>query len=424
MRDLSFETTFAVLSFDRRNDNADVAPPFSASYERRLSSQGRSCRVRPIRGVQDVRCTGLLVLHALLLCAACAPVSKLPQLPAGEIKAEQRKQQIAQLRSYLGQLSRLDNVAFQVRVANRDDCEDRAWAQIGLIAGTVASLPRKFRSFSHEALAVSWTHATVLSIADNSPAAVAGIKIGDQLLTFNNEPVPRHGTAGWIRGYVRNNGERPIQVLIRRDGIDETRAVVPMIACAIPIELQVDSSINAFTTDDRIVVSSSILRAARTDAQLALVVGHELAHANLGHLNKRRANAVVGWIGGAAVDAGIIIGGMSTYGAFSRVLAQAGARAFSVAFEREADYVGAYYAARAGYDLAGSEEIWRMLSLEDPDSIRIATDHPVTPVRFVQMLKVVEEIEDKKRRNLPLDPEPRYMQVNNDGVETTRETRP
>ena len=71
-------------------------------------------------------------------------------------------------------------------------------------------------------------------------------------------------------------------------------------------------------------------------------LGHELAHANLDHLNKRRANAVIGWIGGVAADAGIMLGGMSTYGAFSRVLTQAGARAFSVAFEREADYVGAY----------------------------------------------------------------------------------
>lgn len=40
------------------------------------------------------------------------------------------------------------------------------------------------------------------------------------------------------------------------------------------------------------------------------------------------------------------------------------------------------------------------------------------------MLKVVEEIEDKKLRNLPLEPEPRFMQVNNDEAETTRETRP
>ena len=368
-----------------------------------------------------MRCTGLLVFHALLLCAACAPVSKLPPLLGDEIKAEQRKQQIAQLRSYLGQLSRLDNVAFQLRVANRDDCEDRAWAQIGLIAGTVPSLPHKFRSFSHEALSVSWTHATVLTIADNSPAAAAGIKTGDELLTFNNEPVPRHGTAGWLGGYVRNNGERPIQVLTRRDGTDEMRTVVPVIACAIPIELQINSSVNAFTTDDRIVVSSSILRAARTDAQLALVVGHELAHANLGHLSKRRANAIIGWIGGAAADVGIMLGGMSTRGAFSRVLSQAGARAFSVAFEREADYVGAYYAVRAGYDLTGSEEIWRTFSLEGPDSIQLTTDHPITPMRFVQMQKVIEEIEDKKRRSLPLVPERRFIRTDVDGTEAATE---
>jgi len=370
-----------------------------------------------------VRCTGLLALHTILVCFACAPVSKLPPLPTGEIETEQRKQQIAQLRGYLGQLSRLDNVAFQLRVANRDDCKDRAWAQIGLFAGTVPSLPRRFRSFSHEALSISWTHATVLSVADNSPAAAAGIKSGDQLLTFNNEPVPHRGTAGWIGGYVRNNGQQPIEVLIRRNGVDEMHAVTPVIACAIPINLQVDSSINAFTTDDRIVVSSSILRAARTDAQLAVMIGHELAHANLGHLNKRRANTVIGWLGGAAADAGIMLGGMSTHGAFSKVLTQAGAQAFSVAFEREADYVGAYYAARAGYDLAGSEEIWRTLSLEDPDSIRVATDHPITPVRFVQMQKVIDEIENKRRRNMPLDPERRFLRTDVD-AEDASETDP
>ena len=60
-----------------------------------------------------------------------------------------------------------------------------------------------------------------------------------------------------------------LEVLVRRYGVDEMRPVVPVIACAIPIDLQAGPSINAFTTDDRIVVTSSILRAARTDAQLA-----------------------------------------------------------------------------------------------------------------------------------------------------------
>jgi hypothetical protein len=74
--------------------------------------------------------------------------------------------------------------------------------------------------------------------------------------------------------------------------------------------------------------------------------------------------------------------------------------AFSVNFEREADY-----AARAGYELTGAEKFWRTFSLESPDAIRIAKTYPVTPVRFVQMQKVAAEIADKQRHNAPLVPE-------------------
>ena len=153
------------------------------------------------------------------------------------------------------------------------------------------------------------------------------------------------------------------------------------------------------------------MRIARTDAQLALVLGHELAHANLGHLDKQWANQVLGWAGGAAIDGGLVLGGIWTGGIFARQFARAGERAFSVDFEREADYVGAYYAARAGYDLTGAEEFWRTFSLESPDAIRTARTHPVTPVRFVQMQKVAAEIADKQRRNAPLMPELRTVEA-------------
>ena len=349
-----------------------------------------------------------------LLCTACGPISKLPPLPSDEIEAERRKQQTDHVRDYFTQLSRLHNVAFRLRVSNRDDCKEWAWAQIGLDAGTVASLPRKYRSVTHDALSVSWTQATVLSVAETSPAAVTGIKPGDHLLTFNNEPVPRSDTAGWIGRFVRNNGEQPIQILIRRDGVDDVRTVTPIRACAIPIELKSDSSPDALTTSDGIIIHSSVMRMARTDAQLAFVVGHELAHANLGHLEKQNANRILGWASGTLIDAGILLGGIPTGGAFRREFARAGERAFSVGFEREADYVGAYYAARAGYDLAGTEEFWRALSLENPDSIRIAVTHPITPVRFVQMQKVAAEITDKRRHNLPLNPELTYIQADTD----------
>jgi Zn-dependent protease with chaperone function len=352
-----------------------------------------------------------LFIASYLLCAACGPISKLPPLPSDEVEAERRKQQIDQVRDYFAQVSRLHNVAFRIRVANKDDCKEWAWAQIGLDAGTVASLPRKYRSFSHEALAVSWTQATVLAVAEESPAATAGIKPGDHLLTFNNEPVPGSQTAGWIGGFVRNNGEQPIKILVRRNGLDEIHTVTPVKACAIPIELVTDSTANALTSDDRIVVQTGVLRLAHTDAQLALVIAHELAHANLGHLNKQRGNEILGWAGGAMIDTALMAAGLSSRGAFARELQRAGQRAFSVGFEREADYVGAYYMARAGYDLAGTEEFWRALAMESPDNIRIATTHPVTPVRFVQMQKVAAEIAEKRRDGLPLMPELKTIQA-------------
>ena len=329
----------------------------------------------------------------------------------GQQVAEQRKQQTDHMRDYFAQLTRLQNVAFRLRVANRDDCKERTSAQIGLAAGTVASLPRKYRSFTHEALSVSWTQATVLSVAETSPAGIAGIKAGDHLLTFNNQPVPRYATGRWIANFVRHNGESPIQVLVRRDGADMTYTVSPVMACSIPVELISDSSVDAFTDGDKIVIHSSILRMAPTDAQLALVIGHELAHANLGHLDAKLVNKVVGWAGGAVLDAGVMLGGISTNGAFSKAFSRAGASAFSVGFEREADYVGAYYTARAGYDLAGAEEVWRVLSREQPDSIHIAATHPITPVRFVQMQKVAAEIAEKQRRKAPLMPELRNVQA-------------
>jgi len=134
--------------------------------------------------------------------------------------------------------------------------------------------------------------------------------------------------------------------------------------------LVTDSTLNAFTTGSEIVIHSSLLRIARSDAQLGMIVGHELAHANLGHLDKQRANQALGWTSGAVIDVGILLGTrISTGLTFAREFARAGQRAYSVAFEREADYVGAYYAARAGYDLTGAEEFWRSYSLESPDSI-------------------------------------------------------
>ena len=344
------------------------------------------------------------------MCAACAgPVTSLPPLPKDAVEAERRSQQIAQIKDYFARLSRVDSVAFRIRTANRADCKQSVSAQIGLYAVTPQSLPHKYRSYSAEALNLTWQRPTAISVVDGAPAAQAGIVAGDEIVAFDGEPTPVNGTPGWIADWLRHNGEKPVRVDLRHEGADRTVTVTPVMGCAIPINYVTADEVNAFTDGSRIVINSAIVNLTRTDAELAVIIGHELAHANLGHNEKRMVNTVLGAVGGAAVDVGFLTGGMTTGGAFTRAFARAGAKAYSIAFEREADYVGAYYAARAGYELSGAEEIWRTLGRSHPGSIGFAGTHPTTPERFIQMQKVADEIADKQRRHLPLVPELKVM---------------
>jgi Zn-dependent protease with chaperone function len=361
------------------------------------------------------------VIACLWLCAGCGmPVARLPDLPAAEVAAEQRRQQVAQIRDYYAQLSRLDNVAFRIRVANRRFCKKTA-PRIGLRAATVRSLPRKYRSYTHEALQIGWDKPAAISVAKGSPAAVAGIKTGDEILTLDNTVVPATGTTAWMEKWLAKHDGLPVDIMMRRDGTDTLRTVYPVTACAIPIRYKSDPDPNAQTDGSKIVIQSGILRVARTDAELAVVVGHELAHVNMGHYGKKLRNAVIGRIGGAVVDGGFMLGGIYTGRTFSNYFGRLGAQAFSVEFEREADYVGAYYAARAGYDVAGAAEVWRAMALERPDAILIGATHPITPARFVQMQKVAAEIADKNRRHLPLVPELRQV-PQDDGQDLARQS--
>ena len=353
-----------------------------------------------------------------LLCAGCAgPVSRLPEASATDIATEQYRQLLTQARAYYADRRRVDNVAFRIRTANTRFCEKRVTAQIGLFAGTVRSLPRRYHAVAAQALNLDWDTARVISVADGSPAALAGIAPGDDVLAFNGEPIPKTGTARWIADSVSKGGAAPVTLTTRRNGEARTLTLYPVTGCSIPIQLRTDPGVNAFTNDEKIVVLSGFLRLMPNDADLAVIIGHELAHVNLGHIGKQQQNAFVGQVGGAVIDGGLLLGGIYSGWTFSNHLKRAGARAHSVDFEREADYVGAYYAARAGYDISGTENVWRAVALESPASIRLATTHPTTPARFLFMRKTIAEIADKKSRHLALVPELRVSVAHAEAVD-------
>ncbi|WP_431280626.1 M48 family metalloprotease [Humitalea sp. 24SJ18S-53] len=167
--------------------------------------------------------------------------------------------------------------------------------------------------------------------------------------------------------------------------------------CAFVVDLADQPQANAFATGrNQVVVTTGMMRLLENEDELAAVVAHEFAHHIAEHISEGSWRTQVGALAGAAAGAiatealGIDIG-------LERIGAQAGAQAgrlsFSKADEREADYLGAYIMARAGFDLARAGTIWAKLShLSGRGTTSLLDSHPAGPERLATWRQTVEEV--------------------------------
>jgi predicted Zn-dependent protease len=107
---------------------------------------------------------------------------------------------------------------------------------------------------------------------------------------------------------------------------------------------------------------------APTDADLAVVLGHEVAHVSAGHGNERMSQAVLAGLVGLGVNEGLsktkltdeqqkIFMAVFSAGATLGVLLP-----YSRTQEAEADHIGLLYAARAGYDPHVAVPFWQRMA--------------------------------------------------------------
>ncbi len=165
------------------------------------------------------------------------------------------------------------------------------------------------------------------------------------------------------------------------------------------VVVQDDKQINAFTDGHQIVIYTGMLRVANRQEELALILSHEIAHNVMRHIDAKRANSMLG----SLLDLAIASQGIDSQGIFRDL----GGNMYSQDFEREADYLGLYIMARAGYNIGSAAEIWRKIGKQEQNQIKshYAATHPGTAERFVLINKVVKEIQRKKQQGQPLVPE-------------------
>ena len=145
----------------------------------------------------------------------------------------------------------------------------------------------------------------------------------------------------------------------------------------------------------KIVVYTGILPVTKTDAGLATVLGHEVAHATAEHAAERIEREHL-----TRVAAAIIAGGVAfTPSQYVHVLAALGVGGsvaslpFTRGQESEADHIGLVYMARAGYQPHEALAFWkRMLrASKGKEPPEIASDHPSDQHRIEQIQKWLPE---------------------------------
>ena len=166
----------------------------------------------------------------------------------------------------------------------------------------------------------------------------------------------------------------------------------------VPFTIKVIESddINAFALPGGyFYVDSGLIDAAETEAELAGVMAHEIAHVAACHVARQRTRGQLMNIGAMSV---MMIGGPIGYGVYEAagIAMPMTFLKFSRGFESEADFLGVQYMYKAGYDPQAFTSFFeRVKTLEKRRENAVAKafeTHPQTPDRIAKTQKEINTL--------------------------------
>lgn len=136
----------------------------------------------------------------------------------------------------------------------------------------------------------------------------------------------------------------------------------------------------------KVVVYTGLLPVTQTEEGLAVVMGHEIAHAVARHGSERMSQMLALELGGVALSTALSTKPTQTNNAFMKAIGagtQLGVLAYSRTHETEADKMGLVFMAIAGYDPNASLSFWeRMAKSGGASPPQILSTHPSNETRI------------------------------------------
>jgi membrane-associated protease RseP (regulator of RpoE activity) len=278
-----------------------------------------------------------------------------------DVQLEASAQAIAHMDS-LAPAERLSQVAYRLLVANADLCG----SDNTLVLGMTTSMPSSH--FEWEPVGGGQSHPTVLSVVPGAPAAESGLRVGDQIIEIEGELLPpgREGSH-LLSHWLREHKKKLLNLGVERDGVQTHLTVRPLPACSYEVMLSPEGEANALAEGQLIIVTEGMLTLLVTDDELATVVAHEVAHIAAGHTTQ-------------GLDSGM-----------------------QEDQEPEADYLGVYIAARAGYDVSGAADLLRQFAKEQNGEHQYAGRAEITR-RLRAIETAINEVRTKRAVGKRLEP--------------------
>lgn len=328
---------------------------------------------------------------ALLLAAAlsaCATVERQPgDTPA--TAAAGRPAAIAVPQGLIADQVRVFQVSYPLLRAASEVCTDGTVYGMGLYA---------LNRYTMGAYAnVAWRYGIgndmrVLAAIPDGPAYRAGLMAGDVIMTVNGEPAPTTAAStrafGLKMAHIARTGT-PVAMTVRRDTETVSVKVQPERLCGYQVQVTNTLQVNARADGRRgIHVTRGMLDFTHSDAELALVIAHEIAHNAMGHLRAR-----------SQLMRSMAAAGRAPQGAGANGMTPA----FSQALEMEADHMGLYIVARAGMPFEEAPQFIARLAAR-PGGEQRAQTHPTSAARVAALKRSVREIQAKLAAGQPLSP--------------------
>lgn len=343
-----------------------------------------SCGSMTTKSLPRLACA-LVLVTAMSACASPASLSS--AAPDGDQVTAGPEQRLTSLTALDERVAR---VAWRLMLANAELCpvvrQSAGWALHSASQYSPALRPHAVARFGLEGDLPG-----VLAAPDGSPAATAGLRAGDLITGVNGTALaagqPREaarfeGLAANIARLDRALSEGQADLTVRRGKDSLQFRLTPVRACGYDVQLNPSNELNARADGRRLFISTALAGFAESDDELALILGHELAHNVLGHQTWSETGGEGRTVVERECDPRVCVGSQ----------------------EDQADRVGLYLMARAGYAPGVAAPFWRRFGKSNWRVRFPQLAHASAGTRARRLERVQAEIETLVSEGRPIRP--------------------